>query len=352
MKQPPTTDQNNYGTPTTCIIVILNYNGWQDTIECLTSLAQADLGLSRVVLLDNGSSNESVTKIRKWNKSACFFAADVDLDATTPNAAPSGHLFLTSSTNHGFSRGNNLAYQAVARSEDTPVFLLNNDTVVQPDFLVHLLAFHALHPAAVLIPQIRLFDRPNYLWNCGGEIKWPLRRTYYYNNAPVFDLPDTAYLSITFTTGCAVLFTPSMHGYLDERFFFGEEDINFSWRQYKEGSKSYCLLSSVIYHKVSGSMDRSKKRMIGHTLNRLINIKCNLNLLGIACGFIFHLANFNRHIVAGSDRTNSIIKIARLNYNILLYTFNNNRVGKLFWTNFVMNNDITYIDFRADCNVE
>ena len=49
-------------------IIILNWNGWQDTIECLESLLKIDYPLFEIVLIDNGSNNNSVEKILLWLK--------------------------------------------------------------------------------------------------------------------------------------------------------------------------------------------------------------------------------------------------------------------------------------------
>jgi hypothetical protein len=94
--------------------IILNWNGWQDTIECLEALRQCDYPSLRLVVVDNGSTNDSVARIR---------AARPDI------------LLLESGKNLGFAGGNNIGIRyAVARGVDY-LWLLNNDTVPAPDAL-------------------------------------------------------------------------------------------------------------------------------------------------------------------------------------------------------------------------
>ena len=146
-------------------IIILNYHGLSDTIACLESLRAAELGDAKVLLLENGSGEDDVNGLLRWNEKTAFFEHITEVDPGEEQA-PDGpaevriHTLLISPVNHGFAGGNNLATGIALSRGDQEVLLLNNDTEVEPDFLTHLLVGRAKHPDAVLIPQIRLHGQP------------------------------------------------------------------------------------------------------------------------------------------------------------------------------------------------
>ena len=100
-------------------IVIINYNGAADTIECLQSLEKINYKNVEIVVIDNGSTDNSVDVLKKHKNN---------------------FRLLTSETNLGFAGGNNIGIKYALRNGADFVLLLNNDTLVNPDFVDHLLA--------------------------------------------------------------------------------------------------------------------------------------------------------------------------------------------------------------------
>src|SRR2546428_13044598 len=93
-------------------VVILNWNGAEDTIACLESLAAADPGPARVVVVDNASTDGSVPALRAWA-------------AKSSRARPT---IVRSDHNPGFAGGNNLGLGLLARAAGIATFLcLKND---------------------------------------------------------------------------------------------------------------------------------------------------------------------------------------------------------------------------------
>ena len=115
-------------------IVILNYNGWRDTIDCLMSLRQQTYRDFRVIVADNGSTDGSVLRLREWaDASNIHYRMLKDGD---PVAKDSAWLYLLPfAENHGFAKGNNMAIETMRREETDYYWCLNNDTVVEPDCL-------------------------------------------------------------------------------------------------------------------------------------------------------------------------------------------------------------------------
>lgn len=244
-------------------IILLNYNGWKDTIECLESLLKQTTKEWHAVVADNGSQDDSVEQLEQWIAS---------------RHAEEQIQLLPLGTNYGFAKGNNVAIEAVKKQHSDYYWILNNDTVVEPDCLEQLVLYMEKHTDVTAItPAIRLYDQPDYLWNAGGSLVFGGRR-YYGASQPAALFEGKQELSITFITGCALLVRQDMvtnAPLFTERFFFGEEDFDFSLRMQEKGKKMICLLDAVIYHKVSATSSKvaSYNKLFVHTLNRAINLR-------------------------------------------------------------------------------
>ena len=251
------------------VIIILNWNGADDTIACLNSLLQLR-GNFRVLVVDNGSGDDSVERIGQWI-------------ALHENSIVAELLPLDK--NYGFAVGNNKGIAYARKYSPDYCLLLNNDTEVEPDFLTKLLEFSARNPEySVLTPKIFYYFDKKKIWNCGGKLFMGFRK-YYYAGESDSAIKEKEYIPISFVTGCALFFPSELidaDGRLfTERFFFGEEDFEFSMRMNAQGVKIACVLDSVIYHKVGVST--SKLSGVGklylHYLNRFIDIRINKSLL-------------------------------------------------------------------------
>jgi GT2 family glycosyltransferase len=244
--------------PSVCA-VILNWNGGEDTVKCLQSLSLQTLKPARIVVVDNGSTDDSLARIGEWK--------DVHV--------------IASSDNLGFAAGSNLGIRYALGAGADLVFLLNNDTVLEPGALAHLVDFMTAHPEHVACTgQIRYLGRP-VVWNCGGDLTWFGSRRYLFGESPVSVVPQTGWRPITFITGAAMLVRTSTfatHGLFTERFFFGEEDYEFSQRLKRAGLRVACVFEAVIHHKVGSSIDRAApSRALGryyvYYLNRFIDMR-------------------------------------------------------------------------------
>ena len=246
-------------------IILLNYNGWRDTISCLESLLKQTTKDWRVVVADNGSQDDSLEQLDRWIAS---------------HAAEEQIQLLPLGTNYGFAKGNNLAIETAQKQKSDYYWILNNDTVVEPDCLERLVLYMEQHPDITAVtPAIRLFDQPDHLWNAGGRLVFGGRK-YYGASQPATLFNEKHELPITFITGCALLVRNEIiaaEPLFTERFFFGEEDFDFSLRMQEEGKKMACLLDSVIYHKVSATSKQygNYNKLFIHTLNRALNLKAH-----------------------------------------------------------------------------
>ena len=257
-------------------IVILNYNGWEDTIACLESLMRQSYTDYRVVVADNGSSDNSASHIIEW--ATLHQPSHIVLEEGKLAESEKWLTILRLSQNYGFAKGNNLAIKAMHQLPADYWMCLNNDTEMASDCLELLIEYAKNHKdVSVLTPAIRLYSRPEIMWNAGGKLTFGGRR-YYCCMRPAASLSNKTTIDITFVTGCALLVRADiLQGYslFTEKFFFGEEDFDFSLKMSSEGRRMVCLLSALVYHKVSASMKQymSYNKLFIHTLNRMINLR-------------------------------------------------------------------------------
>jgi len=246
------------------VAVILNWNGATDTTACLESLRHQTSRDVHILIVDNGSKDDSVDRIKDW--------------ATDHNVAIK---LVENGANLGFAAGSNVGIKHALKVGAEFVFLLNNDTVVEPEAVSRLVGFLTEHPDFVAATgQIRYFGRP-VIWNCGGDLTWTGSRRYLYSEQPVQSTPQEGWRKITFITGCAAMFRASVferHGLLTERFFFGEEDYELSQRLRRARLRIACCFDAVIHHKVGSSIDRAAPpatlgRYYIYYLNRFIDMK-------------------------------------------------------------------------------
>lgn len=253
-------------------IIILNYNGSKDTIECLQSLLQQSRKDFAVVVADNCSQDDSLSVIKEWAAQHVDYCEAFEGEAINLSK---WLTILSLNDNYGFAKGNN---KAIAQTKADSYLCLNNDTVVEPDFFEKLMAFHEVHPEYVaLTPAIRLYSKPDMMWNCGGRLVFGGRR-YFYPYMAQSSITEQGHIDITFITGCALFVDKQLcsNGQLfTERFFFGEEDFEFSLRIQKQKKKMACVLDSVIYHKVGQSRGEQQElgKLLVHSINRMINLR-------------------------------------------------------------------------------
>lgn len=281
-------------------IIILNWNGADDTLACLESLVKAK-GNFRVYVVDNGSSDDSLQRIDSWiRENSGIDVCIVPLD-----------------DNYGFARGNNKGIAFAAKDNPDSYLLLNNDTEVTPDFLVRIKAFAASHPQyRVLTPKINYHYDKHKIWNCGGKLRFGFRR-YYYAGSHDSEVKENEYIPISFVTGCALFFYPELldeQGHLlTERFFFGEEDFEFSLRMRENKIPMACLLDSLIYHKVGGSGNRMNHtgKLFLHYLNRFINVRLHFGTIRYIVWVLLNMPLVLRYFYRATRSMSLAFRLAR-----------------------------------------
>lgn len=259
-------------------VVILNWNGEEDTIECLESLNPHSI--YDIFLLDNGSKATSVEAIRNYlvnsKYSYCEVFNPIEVNATY------NLYFVLSSDNKGFAKGNNFIVEQIKNTYKY-VLLLNNDTEVPADTIESMLNTLKTHELTAVTCDIRYYADKHALWNAGGRFKWYGDRKYF--NQKVIDKKEAMgekFVFAEFITGCALLVDTAYirkYGLFTEKFFHGEEDYNFCLNLKKRGLKAGVDLSARLYHKVGKSLkpEENAERYFNactvHYSNRIIDYK-------------------------------------------------------------------------------
>lgn len=268
------------------LVVILNWNGWQDTIACCESLEKCELADTDILVFDNGSNDDSNDHIKH------YLSKNVNEEVEVLHAGSECFKLITFKRNHlvfklffhpvnlGFAKGCNLSAKYAQAAGYSFLLFLNNDTVVDPRAIYFLTETIVSQKANVIIPQIRYFSVPDIVWNCGGEINYWGKIKYYYAGKLAGSIPARQVFPVGFATGCCLLtkvgFFSQMNGFT-EKFFFGEEDVEFSLRLKKYNHSMFCDTRAIVYHKVGssikGSAETRARKAYLHLLNRLINMK-------------------------------------------------------------------------------
>ncbi len=217
-------------------IIVLNWNGKNDTIECLRSLRGMTYPNARVLVVDNGSTDDSVDSI-----------AQLFPDIT----------ILRNEKNLRFAGGNNKGIEHALTKKADAILLLNNDTIVENNFLTAMIdELLSNEQNGMVGPKILYFAAPKKIWFAGGIIKWHqgwmMHRGIREDDHGQYDYPT----STDYISGCCLLVKREVVekiGMLDESYFIYGEDADWCERAKREGFLLRYAPKAIIWHKVSAS---------------------------------------------------------------------------------------------------
>jgi hypothetical protein len=226
------------------VVVVLNWNGGRDTVDCLESLAAAELQGASVLVVDNGSRDGSVQEIR--------------------GRFPQQRVLLLPE-NRGYAGGNNAGMEAALEQGAAGVLLLNNDTRVAADFLAPLLAAMNDSPrsGAVASAVFRL-DRPELLDVAYLDVH--LHERYAVQLRGVNCLASEGFdrrLQVGAVPGCSLLLRADALravGLFDDAYFAYHEDVDWCLRARAAGWEIFFEPYSRVFHRGSGSTARFSRQ--------------------------------------------------------------------------------------------
>ena len=228
-------------------VVVLNFNGWQNTIECLKSIQKLTLPRNisiEPLVIDNASSNDSIKKIKE----------------EFPKV-----IVIENQTNLGFSGGSNEGMTYALKNGADFVMLLNNDTIIHPGLAENLLKPFEHDTVAAVVPKIYFekgfeFHKNRYkdsekgkvIWYAGGKIDW---NNLLGKNIGVDEVDRGQFdirMETEVATGCCVMIRADLLqkiGLFDDRYFLYYEDADFSQRIRSAGFKIIYEPKAIVWHK-------------------------------------------------------------------------------------------------------
>jgi GT2 family glycosyltransferase len=262
-------------------IIILNWNNWRDTLDCLESLHALSYPNHQVIIVDNGSTDGSLEKINTYcaDASSAHVALGRDRDdyVSIPPLEQNGAktrlkqihegrfgirklTIIRNEENYGYAEGNNVGIRCALKDGPDAVVLLNNDTVVHPEFLTELVkASETRESAGFFGPKIYYYDsngRKDVISSAGGKFR-KLTGTGRTIGKHEVDIGQyDAINEVDYLEGSCLLVKTHVIdkiGLLDPIFFAYWEDVDWCVRGKHQGYASIYVPNAKVWHKASAS---------------------------------------------------------------------------------------------------
>lgn len=243
-------------------VIILNWNGKVDTLECLASVVQLDYPNYKIVVVDNGSTDGSVDAISKQYPEI---------------------IVLQTGANLGYAGGNNVGIRWALKHDADFVLVLNNDTIVGKDMLSHLVKVGLLDDRIGLLgPTNYYYGDPSVIWATGAMLERYPKAGYKILGDGDVDSSWKVATQVDALVGSAMLIKSSVFNRIDlfdEKFFLCWEEYDFSARANNAAYKCYFVPKAKIWHKVGSTLGavESPLRSYFNTRNRLLWAKNHLS---------------------------------------------------------------------------
>ena len=218
-------------------ILILNWNGKHLLKSCLDSVSAIDYPNYSVMVIDNGSTDNSVKMVKEKY-------SEVEL--------------LELENNNGFAGGYNRCFTQLKNDYSGFVLLLNNDTEVDPTILSSFIQAKEIYGDNNLYGgKIFYQDTPNLIWYAGGNVKLKRAKISHrgirQNDSAEFSKP----LQTDYITGCCMFTSMEVINQLngfDERFNMYGEDVDLCLRAKQKGIICYYWPDAKLWHHISASI--------------------------------------------------------------------------------------------------
>ena len=230
------------------VIIILNWNGLDDTIECIESLKRISYPNYAIVVVDNASQGDDAVQLKKR------YGDTISL--------------IINDHNYGVSRGFNSGIRyAMTTNETDYIIKMNNDMVVAPDFLDELIKVaEGDDQIGIVGPKIYYYNfqgASDIIWSAGGTIRpWAVKICQQVGQGS-HDLPKYQTIrTVDWITGALHLTKRSVieaAGLLDPCYFFGYGDVEYCLRARRHGFRIVYVPTARIWHKVGVSAEKAHR---------------------------------------------------------------------------------------------
>jgi GT2 family glycosyltransferase len=213
------------------VSIILNTNRREDTLECLASLERSTYHNRHAIVLDNHSTDGSVETIR-----ARFPAVQI----------------IELADNRGYAGNNNVGIEAARAQGADWVFVLNEDTVLDPDCLAELVAVGESDPQIGIVgPMVYHHDEPHIIQSAGGKLGPYWDSLHIAKNEPDQGQFSQPHL-VDWISGCGIVVRRAVIegvGMIDERYFYYWEETEWCLRASRSGWRIMHVPQAKLWHK-------------------------------------------------------------------------------------------------------
>ncbi len=274
--------------------IVLNWNNFADTFECIISLKSSVVQFYKIIIVDNNSTDGSFEALED-----CF-SGDETL------------ILIRNEQNVGFAAGVNRGIRMAISLGSDFVFLINNDAIIEPDTILHLLeAFD--NKTGISGPRIYYYDNRSKIWQGGGYfsyLKAGLRVPEKNSEVEVFSKNT----EVSFLTGCAMLISMKCInevGLFNENYFFYYEDVDYCIRTIRKGLKLIYVPQAKVLHKIRDvKKERTSPFVFFHLARSFVIFTSNFNILYFLYSILLHFLVYTPYriyqVLSGSKNIQSI----------------------------------------------
>ena len=255
-----------------CYIIIVNYNGWKDTIECLESALKSDYKAFRIIVCDNGSPNDSWTRMIQWAEGEILASCsshpkienlvypliDKPVDFETrllsekTETVQTTHkvTFLKLPTNLGFAGGMNVGIRTALQDKECQyIWCLNNDTVVEPTVMSNMIRILEKNKeCGICSSYSRPYNEPDMVDKGDKRIHF---NKWFGNNIHYIENEKTNLILCYFECSSFIVTRDFIEnvGLMEERYFLYYEEPDWTIRGARKGYKVTFYPEGIVYHK-------------------------------------------------------------------------------------------------------
>ena len=256
-------------------VIVLNYNGWADTIECLESLLRCTCDNYQIVVVDNASTDNSLNYCKAWAdgrlslfinpdnplkdlswpptttpiSQACYKQPELSLSEYHPKirGATEQIIFIEAESNRGYAAGNNIGLKwAVINNSFTYYWLLNNDTVVARDSIKQLVKYAQNNNTAITGASLLNYTEPHAIQSLGGHVN-----RFFGTSRPILK-KDELKTNLDYIEGATFLIEKEClkyNGFLPEEYFLYFEEADYCFKARQNQLKLGVALEATVFHK-------------------------------------------------------------------------------------------------------
>lgn len=269
-------------------IILVNYNNYSDTIECIYSIKKMAYTNYKIIVVDNCSKDDSYMKLKVEESDNCNV--------------------LLNENNNGFADGCNFGIRVAIKDNADFVMLLNNDTIVDDNLMDNLLAAYDKFNNVGMVGGKIFYYNNDKIWFAGGKYNHLTCKVKHYSDNRIGKIEE-----VNFLTGCLQLIDVNVIkqiGELKTDYFMYYEDVEYCNRMLKQGYKLIYNPNAIIYHKCGGSADyKSANSMFISNRARYMYIKENNNKIAY---LLLRAELFIKNIIYRDERRTGVRKV--LNY--------------------------------------